>query len=305
MRDFDVTILGCSSAMPTKKHFASSQIVRKSSSLYMIDCGEGTQIQFFKMGFRPSRLNHIFISHTHGDHCLGLIGLLSTFSLSNRTAEINVYAPKAFESMLFSQIAFYLPNASFQVVFHTLDFTSEKTIMDDKNIRVKAFLLDHRVPCYGFLFCEKEKEIRINKTSIEHFNIPLKAIAGIKKGDDFMCSDGKVIPNSELTIPSLPPRKYAYCSDTKPALSLSDTLQGVDLLYHDSTYIDTDKELAIATGHSTASQAASFAKQCGAKKLILGHFSSRYKDESVFLDDARSIFPASVLADEGLCFNID
>jgi ribonuclease Z len=305
MHDFDVTILGCSSAMPTKKHFASSQIVRKNGSLYMIDCAEGTQIQFFKMGFRPSRLNHIFISHTHGDHCLGLIGLLSTFSLSNRTAEINVYAPKDFESMLFSQIEFYLPNASFHVVFHALDFTSVNTILEDKDICVQAFLLNHRVPCYGFLFYEKKKGNRINKTSIERYNIPIKAMAGIKEGDDLVCSDGKVIPNSELTIPAFPPRKYAYCSDTKPVMSLSDTLQGVDLLYHDSTYIDTDEELAIATGHSTASQAATFAKQCGAKKLILGHFSSRYKDESVFLDDARSIFPASVLADEGLRFTID
>ena len=304
MDDFDVTILGCSSAMPTKKHFASSQIVRKKGSLYMVDCAEGTQIQFFRMDFHPSRLNHIFISHTHGDHCLGLIGLLSTLSLSHRTADINIYAPEEFESMLFSQIEYFIPHVSFKVVFHALDSDEGKTIMDDGNIYVNAFPLEHRVPCYGFLFCEKEKGNKINKNSIERYNIPIEAMAGIKAGKDFVCSDGKVIPNSELTIPALPPRKYAYCSDTKPALRLTETLQGVNLLYHDSTYIDADSELATDTGHSTACQAASFAKQCGAKKLILGHFSSRYKDESIILDEALKVFPDSVLANEGLCVSL-
>ena len=304
MDDFDVTILGCSSAMPTKKHFASSQIVRKKGSLYMVDCAEGTQIQFFRMDFHPSRLNHIFISHTHGDHCLGLIGLLSTLSLSHRTADINIYAPEELESMLFSQIEYFIPHVSFKVVFHALDSDEGKTIMDDGNIYVNAFPLEHRVPCYGFLFCEKEKDNKINKNSIERYSIPIEAMAGIKAGKDFVCSDGKVIPNSELTIPALPPRKYAYCSDTKPALRLTETLQGVNLLYHDSTYIDADAELATDTGHSTASQAASFAKQCNAKKLVLGHFSSRYKDESIILDEALKVFPASVLANEGLCVSL-
>lgn len=302
---FDVTILGCSSAIPTKKHYASSQIVRKNGSLYMVDCAEGAQIQFFRMGFRPSHLNHIFISHAHGDHCLGLIGLLSTLSLSNRNADINIYAPKEFESMLLSQIEFFMPHASFKVVFHAIDFTEEKTIMDDENIYVNAFPLDHRVPCYGFLFCEKEKGRRIDKDSIARYQIPIEAMVSIKAGNDFVCSDGKIIPNSELTIPALPPRKYAYCSDTKPVLRLTETLQGVNLLYHDSTYIEADEKLATETGHSTACQATFFAKQCNAKKLILGHFSSRYKDESIILNEALKIFPASVLANEGLSFTID
>ena len=305
MVEFTVTILGCGSAKPTLRHHTPSQIVSHMGKLYMIDCGEGTQMQFSKFKFHESQLENIFISHAHGDHCLGLIGLLSTISLDgHRFNKMNLYVPADFEKILKEQIDYFIPHADFSIHIHTIDCQKPTLIFSDEHFNVTAFPLDHRVPCYGFLFEEQSGNRHIRQECIKQYNIPFNEVKRIKEGGDFTTSDGRVIPNEELTIPPSPVRRYAYLSDTRPMMQYVDLLRDVDLMYHDATYCEGDEELAYRYYHSTASEAAAFAKACGAGKLLLGHFSSRYGPEDWLLEQASRHNPNIMLADEGLTLKI-
>ena len=304
MVELTVTILGCGSAKPTLRHHTSSQILSHSGKLYMIDCGEGTQTQFLRYGFHPGQLEHIFISHAHGDHCLGLVGLLSSLSLDKRTTDINLHVPSDFVDILKAQIDFFVTHADFEIRILPIDCKEPTVIHSDSHFDVTAIPLEHRVPCYGFLFREKQGSRHIIPECIRQYAIPRMEIERIRGGGDFTTADGQVIPNEVLTIPPDPARSYAYLSDTRPVMQYADLLRGVDLLYHDATYCEGDEDLARKYDHSTAAQAAEFAKACGAGKLLLGHFSSRYKTEDCFRECATRHFPDVILADEGVVVKI-
>ena len=300
MTEFNVAILGCGSAKPSLRHNTSSQMISYKDACYMLDCGEGTQVQLMKYKLHTGKLEHIFISHSHGDHCLGLIGLLSSLSLNNRYSDIHLHIPADLEPILRRQIEFFVNHADFDIHIHPISCVKPTLIFEDEHFKVNAFPLDHRVPCYGFLFQEREQVRHIRPECIRQYHIPHDRIDSIKQGADFLTSDGHWIPNAELTLPPSPARRYAYFTDTRPMTPYADQLHDINLLYHDATYGD-EKDLAVKYFHSTAIEAAEFAKQCCARKLILGHYSTRYdKMEEHLLECAVEVFPETMLADEGL-----
>lgn len=300
MEKFEVNILGCGSALPTTRHFASSQVLNIREKLYMIDCGEGTQLQLRRSKLKFSRLNHIFISHLHGDHCFGLMGLLSTFDLLGRTAAMHIYAHPDFESILNMQLDYFCKKMDYEVVFHPINPSKIEIIYEDRSVSVTTIPLRHRIPTCGFLFSEKKTPDHIKRDMIDYYGIPTCDINRIKNGEDYVLADGTVIPNNWLTAPSSSPRKYAYCSDTLYHREIIEQVKGVDLLYHDATFADSDRPKAEMTFHTTALQAATIAKDAGVKQLVIGHFSARYEEEDLLLREAQSVFPNTVLAIENL-----
>ncbi|NDV78725.1 ribonuclease Z [Dysgonomonas sp. 511] len=300
MERFELDILGCGSATPTTLHNPSSQVLNIRDKLFMIDCGEGTQLQFRKSKLRFGRLNRIFISHLHGDHCFGLIGLISTLALLGRTGDLYIHSTTGLEEILRPELNFFCRDNPFQVKIETFDPKVNEIIYEDRSVTVKTIPLKHRIPCAGFLFCEKQKDANLRADMIEFYNVPIKERARIKQGADFVAEDGKLIPNKMLTRPAEPARSYAYCSDTAYSEEIVPIIEGVDLLYHEATFANIDKGRAHETGHSTACEAAGIAKMAKVKKLMLGHFSARYPDNKVLLDEAREIFANTVLANEGL-----
>ena len=304
MEKFEVNILGCGSALPTLHHNASSQVINVREKLFMIDCGEGTQMQLRKSRLKFSKLNHIFLSHLHGDHCFGLMGIISTFGLLGRTATLHVYAFAEFEPILKSQLDFFCKHLPFEVEFHAIPKNQVKQIYEDKSITVTAFPLDHRMPCVGFIFRERPLLPHIRKDMIDFLEIPISAINSIKNGAGWTTSEGTFYSNERLTIPSAPPRTYVYSSDTKPVPKNVELFQNVDLLYHEATFANVDETRANETYHSTAAQAAEMAKLANAKRLVIGHFSARYLDEQILIDETTPIFPETILASEGLCLRV-
>lgn len=304
MEPFRVHILGCGSALPTLKHHSSSQVIEIRDKLFMVDCGEGTQMQLRRSRLRFTKINTIFISHVHGDHCFGLIGLISTFGLLGRTAPLHVYAPKEMEEILSMQIDFFCTALGYDVVFHGVETTEEKVIYEDRSLTVTTIPLLHRKPCCGFLFKEKQMLPHIRREVFDAYGVPLSQVNNIKNGQDWITEEGDVIPNKLLTKPSEPARSYAYCSDTKYMPELYKCIKDVDLLYHESTYMDEDSDKAILYNHSTAKEAAMVAKAADAKKLILGHFSARYEDEQLLLDEAKGVFENTFLANEMVFFDV-
>lgn len=300
MEKFEVNILGCGSALPTTRHFASSQVLNIREKLYMIDCGEGTQLQLRRSKLKFSRLNHIFISHLHGDHCFGLIGLLSTFDLLGRTAAMHIYAHPDFEPILNMQLDYFCKKMDYEVVFHPINPSKIEIIYEDRSVSVTTIPLRHRIPTCGFLFSEKKTPDHIKRDMIDYYGIPTCDINRIKNGEDYVLADGTVIPNNRLTAPSSSPRKYAYCSDTLYHREIIEQVKGVDLLYHEATFADSDRPKAEMTFHTTALQAATIAKDAGVKQLVIGHFSARYEEEDLLLKEAQSVFPNTVLAIENL-----
>src|SRR5574344_632914 len=305
MEPFRVHILGCGSALPTLQHYSSSQIVEIRGKDFMIDCGAGTQIQLRRSRQHFSNIGSLFISHCHGDHCLGLIGMLSTFGMTGRTAPINVYAPVEFENIFRANLDFFCSNMDFDVIFHAVDTTKNKVIYEDKSLTVETIPLKHRVPCCGFLFREKPTLPHIRRDMIDFYGISISQINNIKNGMDWTTSEGDVIPNERLTFPADPPRSYAYCSDTKYMPALHKLIKGVNLLYHESTYDNDYADRAKMYYHSTAGQAATVARDAEVKKLLLGHYSARYNDENLLLKEAREIFPDSMLSQENMVFDIE
>lgn len=299
MNEFELTILGCGSARPSVRHLPSAQVLSYRGKLFMIDCGEGAQREFFRYGFNLNRVGHIFISHLHGDHCYGLIGFISTLVLQGKTGELTIHAHKDLETILVPWLSYFCRNETLKTVFSPLPVKGG-IIYDDKSLQVTAFPLKHRVPTYGFRFDEKEKLPHIDKSAAEYYKIPLKELQAIKEGADYMTPEGETIPNARLVLPPSPSQSYAYCSDTIYTPGIVPFIKGVTVLYHESTYTDEYREQAKDRLHSTASQAADIARQAEAGTLILGHYSSRYKDEAQFLDEARPVFPNTILAYEGL-----
>jgi ribonuclease Z len=299
-----LTILGSSSALPTSGRFPSAHVLNAHERLFLIDCGEGTQMQLRKTGIRFAKINHIFISHLHGDHVFGLYGLLSTFSLMGRTNPIHLYAPENYDNILKSHLSDFDIKLSFEIDFIPLSGNNPVKILDDKYLTVTSFPLKHRVPAYGFLFREKLSDRNILKECIDKFNIPPVRIPAIKKGEDFNTSDGKIVKNEEITLPPPEPLSYAYCSDTMYFKRLASFVKDVSLLYHEATFDKTKEDLAKMTGHSTTLDAAKTALDANAGTLIIGHFSARYKDIAPLVDEARAIFPETYPAVDGKSYEV-
>lgn len=300
MEKFEVHILGCGSALPTTRHLATSQVINIREKLFMIDCGEGAQVQLRKSRLKFSRLNHIFISHLHGDHCFGLMGLISTFGMLKRTANLHIHCHADLQRILEPQIEFFCKGMPYNVVFELFNPGEQTVIYDDRSVSVETIPLRHRVPCCGFLFREKPTPNHIRRDMIDFYQIPIYLINRIKNGEDYVLEDGTVIPNARLTIPSDPPRSYAYCSDTCYLPHICEQIKGCDLLFHEATFADADAKRAKETFHTTAPQAAEIAKAAQVKKLVIGHYSARYEDESILLKEASEIFPQTILAQENL-----
>lgn len=299
-----LTILGTSSALPTSERYPSAHVLNARERLFLIDCGEGTQMQLRKARIRFGKINHIFISHLHGDHVFGLYGLLSTFSLMGRVAPLNLYAPENYGSMLQSHLNDFDINLAFNINFIPLTGKDPVLILDDKYLTVTSFPLKHRVPSFGFLFREKQHDKNVIKEKIAEFGIPGVRIPAIKKGDDYLTPAGEIIRNEELTYPAPPPLSYAYCSDTRYFSRLPSFLKDVTLLYHEATFDKSLTELAVVTGHSTTTDAARVAKESGAGTLIIGHYSARYKSVDFLVDEAREIFPNTIPGIDGKTYEI-
>ncbi len=304
MEPFKVHILGCGSALPTLQHNASSQIVELREKLFMIDCGEGTQIQLRRSRIHFSKIIAVFISHLHGDHCFGLPGMISTFGMTGRTAPLHIYAPAAFEPILDQTLSFFCQGLEFKVVFHAVDTTQNKVVYEDRSLTVETIPLQHRIDCCGYLFREKPILPHIRRDMIDFYKIPISQINNIKAGADWVTPEGEVIANSRLTTPAEPARSYAYCSDTRYIKTLHELVKGVSTLYHESTYSAVDAERARLYWHSTSQDAARVARDASVGKLLLGHFSARYNNESQLLEEAKEIFPNSYLTCEGATFDI-
>ena len=304
MEKFELYILGCGSALPTTRHFPTSQVLNVRDKLYMIDCGEGAQLQFRKSRLKFSRLNHIFISHLHGDHCFGLWGLISTLNLLGRTAELHIYSPRGLEALLLPTLAFFNRQMTYRVLFHEFDTDRPALIYEDRSLTVTTIPLRHRIPCCGFLFAEKQGLNHIVRVMVDFYKVPLFEMNRIKNGADYVTPEGEVVPNRLLTRPADPPRRYAYCSDTICLPEIAGQLHGVDLLFHEATFASDNLGRAKETYHTTAVQAAELARSAEVKKLLIGHFSARYEDESVLLEEAREIFPETLLASEMLCVQV-
>lgn len=304
MEKFELHILGCGSALPTTRHFATSQVVNLRDKLFMIDCGEGAQMQLRKSRLKFSRLNHIFISHLHGDHCFGLIGLISTFGLLGRTAELHIHSPKGLEELLAPMLNFFCHTLAYKVIFHEFDTRQASVIYEDRSMTVTTIPLQHRIPCCGFLFAEKARPNHIIRDMIDFYKVPVYELNRIKNGADYITPEGEVIANARLTRPSDPPRRYAYCSDTIFRREIAEQISGVDLLFHEATFAESELARAKETYHTTAAQAGRIAVEAGVRRLVIGHFSARYEDENVLLKEASAIFPDTILAKENLCISL-
>lgn len=302
MADIELNILGCGSALPTTHHLPTSQVLRVHNKLFMIDCGEGAQLQLRRQKLRFTQLHHIFISHLHGDHCFGLPGLISTFDLMGYSGELVIHAHADAGKALKPLLDYFCRDLPFKLTFQAIG--PGECIYEDRTLTVKTLPLKHRVPTCGFLFEEKEKLRHVIGDAVAFYNVPVKQIPDIKAGADFVTPDGEVIPNSRLTRAADKPVRYAYCSDTMYNEKLIPLIEGADLLYHESTFTEELADRARETFHSTARQAAELARKAQVKQLLLGHFSARYTDDRVFLEEAQSVFPDTLLADEGLVIPI-
>ena len=299
MAEFNINILGCGSALPTTRHLATSQIVDLRDKLYMIDCGEGTQVQMRRMRVRFGRLAHIFISHLHGDHCFGLPGLISTLGMLGRTGELVVHGPKEVETYLRPVMDLFCRGMEFEVRFNPVDTRSHSLVMEDRSLSVYSIPLKHRIPTCGYLFAEKPKEAHIIREMTDFYHVPVRCMKDIKQGQDYVTPEGEVVPNSRLTRPAAPPKRYAFCSDTAYNRSIIPIIEGADLLYHEATFAECDLARAKETFHSTARQAAEIARDAHVKRLVIGHYSARYEDLSELHREAEAVFPGTILGNEG------
>ncbi len=303
--NFEVTILGSSSATPIFQRHPTAQVLNIRERFFLVDCGEGTQAQFLKYKVRLSKITHVFISHLHGDHYLGLVGLLSTMHLQGRTNEIHIYGQAELMDVIELQLRLSMTRLRYQIIFHPIKHFAPAIILEDEDMIVKTIILNHRIPCTGFLFKEKPKPRKLLVNKLQQYNIPFSFYGKLKDGFDYRDLDGNIISNTELTIPSRKPRSYAFCSDTIYDESIINEIRGVDLLYHEATFMHDMVERAQTTFHTTSFQAATIAKKAEVKKLIIGHFSARYKELQPLLDEARTVFPNTELAIEGNRFEVE
>lgn len=300
-----LTILGFNSAIPTINTSPTAQLLEMEERCFLIDCGEGTQVQLRKAKARFSKINHIFISHLHGDHCFGLPGLIASFRLLGRETPLHVYGPKGIKKMLDTIFTITETHRGFEVVYHELDKDYSEKIYEDNRVEVFTIPLDHRIYCNGYLFKEKPKDRHINMEEVSKYSeIETCDYHNLKAGKDFVLSDGYVLKNEILTTTPASSVSYAFCSDTRYLESVIPIIKNVTVLYHESTFLHDLKEMADYTGHTTALEAATIAKKAEVEKLILGHFSNRYGDLTVFTDEARTVFPNSYLPKALECVKI-
>lgn len=294
-----VTILGCASAKPTANRHPSAQIVNVDEQYYLVDAGEGVQKQMFRYGINPLKLRGIFISHLHGDHVFGVFPLISTLGLYGRRTPLKIFAPRPFGEILESHLRYFDSDLPYEVEWVEVDTTAHRIIFENNSLEVWSIPLRHRVPASGYMFREKMPELNVDKFKIERYGLSIKQIVAAKRGEDIALDDGTVIPNAEITYLPRQPKTYAYCSDTNRSAMVARRVKGADLLYHEATYAAAECRQAKERGHSTSVDAAEIALAAEAKRLIIGHFSSRYKEPSVLLDEARAVFPATDIATEG------
>ena len=301
---FELTILGSNSALPKVNRFSTAQILNISEQLYLIDCGEGTQIQLRRYKVKFSKINHIFISHLHGDHIYGLPGLISTFNLLGRKTDLNIYCNSKFEKILNNLLNSIEGYLNFKIIYHYTDTKEKKLIFENKILKIEAFPLKHKIPTTGFLFTEKQKLPTLIKEKLEFYNIPLSVRQSIKEGNDFIKPDGTKISYTELTKKANSPRSYAFCSDTKYSKITSEYVKNVDLLYHEATFLENMQNRAKETMHSTAKDAANVAKEANAKNWLIGHFSSRYNRTNEHINEAKPIFNNVYAVEDGFKFSL-
>jgi ribonuclease Z len=297
-----LTILGSNSAIPAHGRNPTSQVLQTAAENYLIDCGEGTQQQLIKYKIRTSRINHIFISHLHGDHYFGLIGLLTSMGLMSRTSDLHLYAPAALLQIIQLQLEVADTKLPYTLHFHPL--LKEGLICNDHKMTVECFAVNHRIECWGFLFREKKNPRRIDPDRVKSYEVPAAFYESLQKGEDYTNKKGTIIPNEELTIAASPAKSYAYCADTLFDEAIALKVKAVDLLYHESTYLKDLHQRAKERYHSTTEQAATIAHIAGAKKLIIGHFSSKYDSLDIFLEEACCVFKNTELAIEGASYII-
>ena len=302
--EFSFTPLGISAAQPAYGRHLAGHILAAGNDLFLLDCGEGAQFQFNRYGVKRNRIRHIFISHLHGDHFFGLIGLLTSLGMNDRQEPLTVHSPPGLDRVIRLQLELSGTQLPYSLTFSALDTARPYRILETSRLEVYAFPLDHRTPTSGFLFREKPIPLNIIPEVIEQYGLSFEQIREIKEGADLVLPEGRSISNRELTLPPFKPRSFAYCSDTAFSESVARQVQGVDLLYHESTFREEDAELAALTWHSTARQAAEVARLAGVGKLVLGHFSARYPDVSVLIDEARDVFPQVVLGKEGVSVEV-
>ncbi|MCC8088546.1 MAG: ribonuclease Z [Rikenellaceae bacterium] len=301
---FKVTILGSGSAMPTAGKHNSAHILNVYEQFYLIDCGEGTQIQMRKYGINPMKIRAVFISHLHGDHVYGLQGLISTMNFLKRATPLYVFGVRPLEDILDFHIQYFEPELNFEIIYKEINARSSEIIFENKVMEVYTIPLRHRVPSSGFLFKEKHPALNIKKNIPEKYDLTIPQMHALKQGGDIFLQGSEILKNTDATYYPYSPRSYAYCSDTSYSAKVADIVHGVDLLYHESTYLEVDRKLAKQSGHTTALQAAKIAEKADAGRLLLGHFSSRYEDLELFESEARTIFPNTSLAIEGETFEI-
>jgi ribonuclease Z len=302
---FELTILGSSSATPIYNRHPTSQLLHIRDHFFLIDCGEGTLMQLLRYKLKYHRISHIFISHLHGDHYLGLMGLLFTYHLQGRSNELHLYGQQELMDIVEMQLRLSNTILRYNLIFHPVRHYTPGVIMEDEEVQVRSIVLNHRVPCTGFVFTEKPRPRKLKLAKIQEYQIPFTKFPEIKNGKDFILPTGELIPNTELTDESSLPCSYAYCSDTLYDETVAEDVRGVDLLYHEATFLHDLEERAKATYHSTSLQAAMIAKKAEVKKLLIGHFSARYKHLEPLLDEASSIFENTELALEGVKFIVD
>ena len=301
MEKFEINILGCGAALPTPRRLSSAQVINIREKLFMLDCAEGTQMALRRTHLSFSHLQAIFLTHLHGDHTFGLLGLLSTLGLLGRNQDLHIYGPHDLQRIFQPQIDYFCADSPYKIHLHEIDTRTPQIIYEDRSVSISTLPLAHRVPCCGYLFSEKPTPRHIRRDMIDFYHIPISQINNIKAGMDWTDpADGTLIPNHRLTTPPDPVRSYAYCTDTTYRPQLAELLQGVTCLYHEATFTQAHALLAKKTHHSTAAQAAQIALDAHAHQLILGHFSSRYKSEAPLLQEAQQIFPQTLLAEDGM-----
>jgi ribonuclease Z len=301
---FELTILGTSSATPTSKRFPTAQVLNVSERLFLIDCGEGTQIQLRRYHVRFQRINHIFISHLHGDHFFGLMGLISSLHLLGRQKKLTIYSPKGLQEIVELQLNYTGTILSYEIGWVELDTVKPQKIYEDSQVEVQTIILHHRIACCGFLFREKEKPLSLIKEKLQEYGVPVVMYHQLKRGENIMLEDGRKIDYKELTRERIKPRSYAYCSDTRFNLKVAEAVKEVDLLYHEATFLHALLDRAEKTAHSTALEAGKIASVAKVGKLLIGHYSVRYNDVEPLLAEARTEFPETHLSEEGMTLSV-
>ena len=300
-----LTLLGCYAATPRTITNPTSQVLEIRNRMFLIDCGEGTQVQLRKNKLKFSKINHIFISHLHGDHMYGLVGLISTFMLLNRQTDLHVYGPKGIKEIILLQLRYSNSFTGYNLYFHELESKESEVIFEDDKVIVKTIPLQHRIYTNGFLFQEKPKERKLNVAAVEEYQIDKAYYRKIKYGGNITLDNGQIIPNTELSFDPEPTKSYAFCSDTIYNEAIVPLIQNADVLYHEATFLESEADKAEKTMHSTAKQAATIAKLANVKHLVLGHYSTRYSSIELFQQEAETIFPSVLLGDDGKVFDFE